>query len=74
MPRHVVLIPAAGSGSRLGSRVPKQYLELCGRSVLECTVAAFVAQAWFDHIAVIVQADDAIAPRLAGLRQERVEL
>lgn len=73
-PRHVVLIPAAGSGSRLGSRVPKQYLELCGCSVLECTVAAFVAQAWFDHIAVIVQADDAIAPRLAGLRHERVEL
>ena len=73
-PRHVVLIPAAGNGARMGSRVPKQYLELCGRSVLECTVAAFLAQAWFDHVAVIVQPDDVIAPRLAGLRHGRVEL
>lgn len=73
-PRHIVLIPAAGSGSRMGGRVPKQYLELCGRTVLECTVAAFLAQQWFDHIAVVVRADDHLAPRLAGLRNERVEL
>ena len=33
-PRHVVLIPAAGSGTRMGARVPKQYLELCGRTIL----------------------------------------
>jgi 2-C-methyl-D-erythritol 4-phosphate cytidylyltransferase len=58
----------------MGGRVPKQYLELCGRSVLECTVAAFLAQAWFDHVAVVVQSDDDIAPRLAGLRNDRVEL
>ena len=25
--RHFVLIPAAGSGSRFGAKVPKQYLE-----------------------------------------------
>ena len=73
-PRHVVLIPAAGSGTRLGGRVPKQYLELCGRTVLECTVAAFLAHDWFDHVAVVVQPDDNIAARLAGLRVERVGL
>lgn len=72
--RHVVLIPAAGSGTRMGGRVPKQYLELCGRTVLECTVAAFLAQSWFDHVAVVVQPDDDIASRLAGLRGERVGL
>jgi 2-C-methyl-D-erythritol 4-phosphate cytidylyltransferase len=73
-PRHVVLIPAAGSGTRMGGSVPKQYLELCGRTVLECTVAAFLAQDWFDHVAVVVQRHDDIAPRLAGLRAERVGL
>ncbi len=73
-PRHVVLIPAAGSGTRMGSRVPKQYLELAGRSVLECAVAAFLEQAWFDHVAVVVQPDDEIAPRLAGLQHPRVVL
>jgi 2-C-methyl-D-erythritol 4-phosphate cytidylyltransferase len=73
-PRHVVLIPAAGSGTRMGGRVPKQYLELCGRTVLECTVAAFLAQDWFDHVAVVVQRQDDVAPRLAGLRNDRVGL
>jgi 2-C-methyl-D-erythritol 4-phosphate cytidylyltransferase len=73
-PRHVVLIPAAGSGERMGGRVPKQYLELCGRTVLECTVGAFLAQSWFDHVAVVVQRDDDIAARLEGLRDDRVEL
>jgi 2-C-methyl-D-erythritol 4-phosphate cytidylyltransferase len=73
-PRHVVLIPAAGNGTRMGARVPKQYLELCGRTVLECTVAAFVARDWFDHVAVVVQPGDEIAPRLAGLRDPRVGL
>ncbi len=73
-PRHVVLIPAAGSGARMGARVPKQYLELCGRTVLECTVARFQAQEWLDHIGVVVQPGDEIAPRLEGLRTPRVEL
>ncbi len=70
----MVLIPAAGSGMRMGGRVPKQYLELCGKTVLECTVAAFRAHAWFDHVAIVVQPDDEIAPRLEGLRLDRVEL
>jgi 2-C-methyl-D-erythritol 4-phosphate cytidylyltransferase len=73
-PRHVVLVPAAGTGVRMGARVPKQYLELCGRSVLECAVATFLEQAWFDHVAVVVQPGDEIAPRLEGLRHPRVEL
>ena len=58
----------------MGTRVPKQYLELCGRTVLECTVAAFLAQDWFDHVSVVVQPDDDIAPRLAALRTARVGL
>ncbi len=72
--RHVALIPAAGSGSRLGASVPKQYLSLCGRTVLECTVSAFLAESWFDRVAVVVQSDDVLAPRLAGLRDPRVDL
>ncbi|MGE0800083.1 MAG: 2-C-methyl-D-erythritol 4-phosphate cytidylyltransferase [Lautropia sp.] len=73
-PRHVALIAAAGSGSRVGAAVPKQYLSLCGRTVLECTVAAFLAEPWFDRIAVVVQPGDSIAGRLPGLRDPRVEL
>jgi len=55
--RHFVLIPAAGSGSRFGAKVPKQYLELGGgRTVLECTVAVFLAEPWISRVVVVVQA------------------
>jgi len=36
-----LVIPAAGSGSRFGSAIPKQYLPLAGRPVLAWTLEAF---------------------------------
>lgn len=38
-----VLIPAAGSGVRLGAPLPKQYLDIAGRPVLAHTLAVFDA-------------------------------
>ena len=34
-PRHFAVVPAAGSGTRLGADRPKQYLDLHGATVLE---------------------------------------
>ena len=39
--RHCVIIVAGGSGSRFGSAVPKQFLELAGKPVLMLTIDAF---------------------------------
>lgn len=39
--RHCVIIVAGGSGSRFGSAVPKQFLELVGKPVLMRTIDAF---------------------------------
>ena len=36
------IIPAAGSGSRMGTNVPKQFLELNGVSILVQTVDRFL--------------------------------
>jgi len=36
-----VIIVAAGSGSRYGGNVPKQFLDLCGRPVLAHSIEAF---------------------------------
>jgi 2-C-methyl-D-erythritol 4-phosphate cytidylyltransferase len=36
-----VIIVAGGSGSRMGSKLPKQFLELCGKPVLMHTIQAF---------------------------------
>ena len=33
---------AAGSGTRMGAEVPKQFIELCGKAVLQRTIEVFV--------------------------------
>lgn len=37
----VLIIPAAGSGSRLGSPVPKPFIEIGGKTILEHTLSLF---------------------------------
>lgn len=37
-----VIIPAAGSGTRLGSRLPKPFIPLAGKAILEHTIAQFL--------------------------------
>ncbi len=51
-----VLIPAAGSGTRLGADRPKQYLPLLGTPVLLHTLAVF--DAIEDCASVIIASDD----------------
>ena len=40
-PTSVLIIPAAGSGSRMGAVVPKPYLTISGKTVLEHTLSCF---------------------------------
>ena len=53
-----VLIPAAGMGSRMGSTVSKQYLELAGRPILAHTLSIFDAHPLVEAIYPIVPAAD----------------
>lgn len=39
--RKYVVIVAGGSGSRMGTEIPKQFIELCGLPVLMHTISAF---------------------------------
>jgi 2-C-methyl-D-erythritol 4-phosphate cytidylyltransferase len=41
MPSVVVLVPAGGSGTRLGRRTPKQFLRLGGATILTATLTHF---------------------------------
>ncbi|GGP21683.1 2-C-methyl-D-erythritol 4-phosphate cytidylyltransferase [Silvimonas iriomotensis] len=54
----IALLPAAGSGSRMGAAIPKQYLPLCGKTVIEHTVAALHAVDEIDHVVVVISPDD----------------
>jgi len=62
--RHVALIPAAGSGARMGSATPKQYLELRGQSLLMHAIHAFQNARHIDAIAVVVAPGDDQIDRL----------
>ena len=51
------MILAGGSGSRLGADVPKQFLEIDGRTILEYSVEVFDEHPGIDAIAIITRED-----------------
>jgi 2-C-methyl-D-erythritol 4-phosphate cytidylyltransferase len=59
MPRYFALIPAAGSGSRLESERPKQYLELAGRPLLHYSIARLCAHPAIEQVFVVLAQGDA---------------
>ena len=58
------IIAAGGSGHRLGAGVPKQLLEIGGRSILHHSVHAFASHPEVDDVIVALPADLAAAPPL----------
>lgn len=62
-----VIIVAAGRGERLGGTVPKQLLDLGGRSMLRRSVEAFDAHPAIDALVVVLSSDMmAAGPALIG--------
>ncbi len=57
-PRFWAVVPAAGVGRRMGGPVPKQYLELLGRPVIEHTLAVLIDHPHIAGIYVAVADDD----------------
>ncbi len=53
-----VLILAGGTGARMGTEMPKQYLDLSGTPVLRRTIDAFRAHPAIDDIRVVIGPDD----------------
>lgn len=56
--RYVALIPAAGSGSRFGGDMPKQYRLLLGVPLIRHTLAALLGDRRIDMIVVVLAPDD----------------
>ncbi len=56
--RYIALIPAAGTGARLGHDVPKQYLRLGQRTLLEHSIAAMLLDSRIDRVFVVVAPTD----------------
>ena len=52
------IVLSAGTGSRMGSSVPKQYLSLLGRPVIYYSLKAFEDSSYIDEILLVAGADD----------------
>ncbi len=65
VPIHAI-VPCAGSGSRAGATLPKQYVQLDGRPVVAHTLAALGAVSRIDRVLVVVAADDDAFEQVVG--------
>lgn len=54
-----VVIPAAGTGKRMGAAIPKQYLPLCGRAVIDHTIERLLLHPAIDGMYVVLGEQDA---------------
>lgn len=53
-----VLIVAAGSGRRMGKTIPKQFLELDGKMIIDRTIGAFEKNEYIDGIYLVINEKD----------------
>ncbi|HEY4366572.1 MAG TPA: 2-C-methyl-D-erythritol 4-phosphate cytidylyltransferase [Steroidobacteraceae bacterium] len=69
-----VIVPAAGSSRRMvDAALPKQYLQLAGRSVIEWSLAPFLARPECAGIVVVLAAQDAYWKTLATSNHSLIE-
>lgn len=57
-PSCIAIILASGSGIRLQSETPKQFLKLAGKTILEHTIDAFERHPRIDEIVIVVSTDN----------------
>lgn len=55
--RNIAIILAGGSGSRFGADMPKQFLTVGGKMIIEHTIEAFERHPLIDEIALVSRAD-----------------
>jgi len=71
-PKLWLVIPAAGSGQRMGSARPKQYLSLRGRLILDLAIASVLDNADLAGCVVAISADDPQWEETEASRDSRV--
>ena len=66
------VIAAAGSGHRLGAEIPKQYLKIDDKPIIEYALRPFCDHAAIRGIVVVTAADDGHWPTLAIAAHEKI--
>ena len=68
------IVPAAGIGKRMQSDIPKQYLSINGRPVLEYTINTLLRNKNISGLVIALQADDTYWPEIRVNSQKPVLL
>ncbi len=55
--QNTVIIVAAGTGKRMGTKISKQFLPICGKEILAWTVDVFEKSDWIQNIVLVASAD-----------------
>jgi 2-C-methyl-D-erythritol 4-phosphate cytidylyltransferase len=71
-PRFWAVVPAAGVGKRMGTEIPKQYLEVLGKPVLQHTLERLLSVARLAGVVVALGAEDGYWPALPVARHPRI--
>jgi 2-C-methyl-D-erythritol 4-phosphate cytidylyltransferase len=73
-PKFWALVPAAGTGTRMQSNVPKQYLKLGNRTVIEHTLDTLFGCASISGIILVLSTNDPYWPKLGyRLKSEHIK-
>lgn len=72
MANYWAVIPAAGKGARFGAAIPKQYLELLGKTVIEHALGRFASHPAIAGVVVAVAPDDEAWNGLPAARRDGV--
>lgn len=70
--KYWVVIPAAGVGKRMGVDIPKQYISVNGKTIIEHTIDCFIHRQEIAGIVVVISKADEYWPTLAISKHERV--
>ncbi len=73
-PRYFALIPAAGVGARMERDVPKQYLPIAGKPMLQHVLDTFADTPSIAHTFVVVSADDGYIDAIFGNAEQHPNL
>ncbi|RKZ34403.1 MAG: 2-C-methyl-D-erythritol 4-phosphate cytidylyltransferase [Gammaproteobacteria bacterium] len=65
-PRYWAVVPAAGVGRRMGAELPKQYLQIGGRCIIEHTLDCLASHPRIAGVVVAVARDDGYWPEVAA--------
>lgn len=68
----VAVIPAAGLGSRMKSKIPKQYLKIKDKTILGITLDKFLSYEPVELIVLVVSPDDQDYQKLKDINHERL--